>query len=113
MSDRPENSVLLPSSDSSLALHAEGRPVMAGDDPVRFVDTTMLYAPKSGGVKRYLLAKRDWLAANRPLVRHSLVVPGASEAHDGEGLWSIYTAALPLPDGYRFPATKGTWCKRL
>jgi len=81
--------------------------------PAHLVDTTMLYAPKSGGVKRYLTAKRDWLGGARPNVRHSLLVPGASEAHDGEGLWSIYTAALPLPAGYRFPATRGTWRKRL
>ena len=26
------------------------------------IDTTMLFAPRSGGVKRYLLAKRAWLA---------------------------------------------------
>src|SRR3569623_1777032 len=37
------------------------------------VDTTMLFAPRSGGVKRYLLAKRAWFAAQRPGVRHSLV----------------------------------------
>jgi alpha-1,6-mannosyltransferase len=77
------------------------------------VDTTMLYAPKSGGVKRYLEAKRAWLALNRPDVAHSLVVPGPADAHDGEGLWSIYTAALPIGDGYRFPVTKRAWCKRL
>jgi alpha-1,6-mannosyltransferase len=80
---------------------------------VRLVDTTMLYAPKSGGVKRYLEAKRAWLALHRPEVAHSLVVPGPADAHDGEGLWSIYTAALPIGDGYRFPVTKGAWCKRL
>jgi alpha-1,6-mannosyltransferase len=80
---------------------------------VRLVDTTMLYAPKSGGVKRYLEAKRTWLALNRPEVAHSLVVPGPADAHDGEGLWSIYTAALPIGDGYRFPVTKRAWCKRL
>ena len=30
------------------------------------IDTTMMYAPRSGGVKRYLHQKRDWLAARRP-----------------------------------------------
>lgn len=91
------------------------RPRAGAAEPhsIRFVDTTMLYAPKSGGVKRYLTAKREWLAQRRPGVRHSLVVPGETDAHDGDGLWSIYTAALPLADGYRLPATKRTWCKRL
>lgn len=81
--------------------------------PARLVDTTMLYAPRSGGVKRYLSAKRGWIAANRPLVRHSLIVPGASDSYDGRGLWSIYTAPLPFGDGYRWPASKTAWMKRL
>jgi len=108
---KPEAQVFAPISNFALD-RGDGLLRAQAQEPVRFVDTTMLYSPKSGGVKRYLMAKRDWLAAERPAVRHSLVVPGASEAHDGEGLWSIYTAALPLPDGYRFPATKRTWCKR-
>ena len=79
----------------------------------RLVDTTMLYAPRSGGVKRYLSAKRAWLAAHRPQVRHSLIVPGAADSYDGRGLWSIYTAPLPFGDGYRWPASKTAWMKRL
>ncbi|MFC3080036.1 glycosyltransferase [Phenylobacterium terrae] len=81
--------------------------------PTRLVDTTMLYAPRSGGVKRYLLAKRDWLAANRPGVRHNLVLPGRKDAHDGQGLWSIYTAPLPFGKGYRWPVSKTAWMERL
>jgi alpha-1,6-mannosyltransferase len=77
------------------------------------VDTTMLYAPRSGGVKRYLSAKRAWFAAERPQVRHSLVVPGAADGYDGQGLWSIYTAPLPFGDGYRWPASKTAWMRRL
>ena len=73
----------------------------------------MLYAPRSGGVKRYLSAKRAWFAAERPHVRHSLVVPGAADSYDGRGLWSIYTAPLPFGDGYRWPASKSAWMKRL
>jgi alpha-1,6-mannosyltransferase len=79
----------------------------------RLVDTTMLYAPRSGGVKRYLLAKRAWFAAHRPQVRHTLVVPGAADGYDGKGVWSIYTAPLPFGDGYRWPASKTAWMKRL
>jgi alpha-1,6-mannosyltransferase len=81
--------------------------------PVRLVDTTMLYAPRSGGVKRYLSAKRAWLAAHRPQVRHTLIVPGAADSYDGRGLWSIYTAPLPFGDGYRWPASKTAWMNRL
>jgi alpha-1,6-mannosyltransferase len=78
----------------------------------RLVDTTMLYAPKSGGVKRYLTAKRDWLRANRPQVDHSLIVPGEADAYDGEGIWSVYTV-IPFGDGYRLPTSAAAWRRRL
>ncbi|MBC6982521.1 glycosyltransferase [Caulobacter sp. 17J80-11] len=77
------------------------------------VDTTMLYAPESGGVRRYLTAKRAWMARNRPQVRHSLVLPGRRDADDGQGLRSIYTAPLPFGRGYRWPMSKTAWTARL
>lgn len=80
---------------------------------VRLVDTTMLYAPRSGGVRRYLNAKRDWLLDHRPAVNHTLVVPGARDAHDGQGKVSIYAAPLPFGDGYRWPVVKQAWMERL
>jgi alpha-1,6-mannosyltransferase len=83
------------------------------DDPVRLVDTTMLYAPRSGGVRRYLASKRAWLTANRPEVRHTLVVPGARDSYDGQGRVSIYAAPLPFGAGYRWPVVKAAWMERL
>jgi len=83
------------------------------DGPVRLVDTTMLYAPRSGGVRRYLASKRAWLAANRPEVRHTLVVPGARDSYDGQGRVSIYAAPLPFGAGYRWPVVKAAWMDRL
>jgi alpha-1,6-mannosyltransferase len=80
---------------------------------VRLVDTTMLYAPRSGGVRRYLNSKRAWIASNRPDVRHTLVVPGPRDAHDGHGRVSIYAAPLPFGDGYRWPVVKAAWMERL
>ncbi|MBU4435217.1 MAG: glycosyltransferase family 1 protein [Alphaproteobacteria bacterium] len=73
----------------------------------------MLYAPRSGGVRRYLNSKRTWLAENRPGVHHTLVVPGARDAHDGRGRVSIYAAPLPFGDGYRWPVVKQAWMERL
>lgn len=81
--------------------------------PVRLIDTTMLYAPRSGGVRRYLNSKRTWLTAERPDVRHTLVVPGARDAYDGQGRVSIYAAPLPFGDGYRWPVVKQAWMERL
>ncbi|WP_454716359.1 glycosyltransferase family 4 protein [Caulobacter segnis] len=83
------------------------------DGPVRLVDTTMLYAPRSGGVRRYLASKRAWLAANRQDVRHTLVVPGARDSYDGQGRVSIYAAPLPFGAGYRWPMVKAAWMDRL
>jgi alpha-1,6-mannosyltransferase len=83
------------------------------DATPRLVDTTMLYAPKSGGVKRYLTAKRAWFARARPHIRHTLVVPGPRHAYDGNGRLSIYAAPLPFGDGYRWPVGKTAWMKRL
>lgn len=85
----------------------------AGDSRARLVDTTMLYAPRSGGVKRYLTAKRAWLAERRPGVRHTLVVPGDRHGYDGAGRLSIYAAPLPFADGYRWPASRMAWMRRL
>jgi alpha-1,6-mannosyltransferase len=84
-----------------------------GGRPTRLVDTTMLYAPRSGGVKRYLSAKRAWLTAMRPEVRHTLVAPGPRDAHDGHGEVSIYAAPLPFADGYRWPVSTAGWTERL
>lgn len=79
----------------------------------RLVDTTMLFAPRSGGVKRYLMAKRAWLLRHRPGVRHTLVAPGPRDSHDGHGQVSIYAAPLPFGDGYRWPLSKTAWMERL
>ncbi|HWA62847.1 MAG TPA: glycosyltransferase [Caulobacteraceae bacterium] len=94
-------------------LGTQSRLLRAPASRPKLVDTTMLYAPRSGGVKRYLTAKRAWFAAERPNVRHTLVVPGDRHAHDGAGQLSIYAAPLPFGDGYRWPASKTAWMKRL
>ena len=73
------------------------------------IDTTMMYAPRSGGVKRYLTAKRTWLEAHRPDIRHTLVVPGRSTRADGPGLYTVAATKLPFADGYRMPASPNKW----
>jgi alpha-1,6-mannosyltransferase len=95
------------------AARADALARSVSDTGARLVDTTMLYAPKSGGVKRYLTAKRSWFARERPHVRHTLVVPGPRHAYDGAGRLSIYAAPLPFGDGYRWPVGKTAWMKRL
>lgn len=73
------------------------------------IDTTMMYAPRSGGVKRYLTAKREWLTRRRPDLRHTLVVPGAATRVEADGLVTVAAARLPFGDGYRMPASAVKW----
>ena len=40
------------------------------------IDTTMMYAPRSGGVKRYLTAKRAWLVRGANVDRYGIDVVG-------------------------------------
>ncbi len=75
------------------------------------LDTTMLFAPKSGGVKRYLLAKRAWLARTRPELRHTLVVPGPRTRATADGVVSIRAPLIPFGDGYRIPASLRKWTR--
>ena len=84
-------------------------------DEVRphLVDTTMLYAPRSGGVKRYLMAKRAWLSRSRPGIRETLVVPGGRSAADAEGAVTIHAPKLPFGDGYRWPSNTRKWANWL
>ncbi len=73
----------------------------------------MLFAPRSGGVKRYLMAKRAWLAQRRPDLRHSLVVPGRATRASADGMVSISAPLIPFGDGYRIPASLRKWTRIL
>jgi alpha-1,6-mannosyltransferase len=80
--------------------------------PIHLVDATMLFAPKSGGVKRYLLAKRDWIAG-RPHLMHTLVAPGAKPHGHAGGVVTLPAPLLPFGDGYRCPTNLGKWTRAL
>lgn len=84
------------------------RPAL-GDGRPHLLDATMLYAPRSGGVKRYLTAKRAWLTRARPGVRHTLLTPGSKSGVAGEGMLTIRAAKLPFGDGYRWPSNVKRW----
>lgn len=77
------------------------------------VDTTMFHAPRSGGVKRYLLAKRAWMARARPELRHTVVVPSARSANDGRGLVTVGAVKIPFGSGYRWPTSARKWTDAL
>ncbi|HEY8617089.1 glycosyltransferase [Phenylobacterium sp.] len=102
--------VVAPQPENSIRLEPGETPALPGEAAgFHLIDTTMMYAPKSGGVKRYLLAKRAWLEKRRPDMRHTLVVPGARTRAESDGLVTIAATRLPFGDGYRMPASLTKW----
>ena len=89
------------------------RPAGPVDRGFHLIDTTMMYAPKSGGVKRYLNAKRAWLARRRPDIRHTLVTPGPFSRDEGGGHVTLSASRLPFGNGYRMPASVTKWATAL
>ena len=79
---------------------------------MHIVDTTMFFARESGGVKRYLLAKRAWLARNED-IRHTLLTPAAADHDDGTGIVSLASPPLPFSGGYHAPARMKRWGEKL
>ena len=100
---------LFPGLDEEVAETLRVLKASTSDPRPRLVDTTMLYAPRSGGVKRYLLSKKAWLETNRPSVAHSLVVPGARHKAGVDGIVQLHAAKLPFGDGYRWPSSVRRW----
>lgn len=78
---------------------------------MHLLDVTMLYAPTSGGVVRYLRAKRAWLRRHTS-VRHSLLVPGAADARGAGGERYLRTWSL-RPHGHRWPFALRRWSREI
>jgi alpha-1,6-mannosyltransferase len=72
----------------------------------------MFYAPQSGGVRRYLDAKRAWLAHHTPW-RHSLLTPGLHAGEPAPGHYTLPAPPLPFSNGYRFPLHRAAWQRKL
>lgn len=79
---------------------------------LHIVDTTFFFAPHSGGVKRYLLAKNRCLNA-MPGVRHSLLVPGEHTCWAAPGIRQVRAPRLPFAGGYRVPWRLRNWRREL
>jgi len=78
---------------------------------MHLVDTTMFFCPRSGGVKRYLLAKQQWLRRNAPQIVHTLLVPAPQRAVPG--LQTCDALAWRLAEGYRLPLNLPAWQRAL
>lgn len=81
-----------------------GRPVPFPDrrPAPHLVDVTLFYAPTSGGVRRYLLAKHEWLARAR-LLDHTILVPGPADTGLPRHVVTFRSPAAPFGHGYRVP----------
>ena len=79
---------------------------------MHLADITMFYAPQSGGVRRYLDAKRAWLAHHTPY-RHSLLTPGLHAGEPAPGHYALPAPSLPFSNGYRFPLRRAAWQRKL
>jgi alpha-1,6-mannosyltransferase len=63
---------------------------------VKICDITQFYSPVSGGVKRYLHEKIDYIDSHAPGHEHVLIVPGAKTRLKANGRSRIYTIRSPL-----------------
>ena len=79
---------------------------------MHLVDTTLLFSPTSGGVRRYLTAKHQWLGAHTPH-RHSLLVPGVVTELLPGGVSTIAGWRVPGTFNYRLPLSPRRWVRML
>jgi alpha-1,6-mannosyltransferase len=76
------------------------------------VDATLFYSPTSGGVKRYLLAKHQWMREHTGW-RHSLVVPGDSATHAPGDISTVAGRLVPGAFNYRLPLNPLRWSRAI
>lgn len=63
---------------------------------MKIVDLTQFYSPVSGGVKRYLHEKIDYIEKQSPGDQHVLIVPGQKSKMEIRGRSPIYSIRSPL-----------------
>jgi alpha-1,6-mannosyltransferase len=79
---------------------------------MHIVDATLFYSPTSGGVKRYLLAKHEWMRAHTSW-RHSIVVPGAQTTHAPGDVSMVAGGRVPGAFNYRLPLNPLRWVRAI
>lgn len=84
----------------------------AGPSGRHLVDVTLFFAPTSGGVRRYLLAKHDWLTRHTRL-KHTVLVPGPRDSGLPYDFMQFASPAIPFGRGYRLPLRMREFRQRL
>jgi alpha-1,6-mannosyltransferase len=76
------------------------------------VDATLFYSPTSGGVKRYLLAKHEWMRTHTNW-RHSIVVPGERDTLAPGDVSTVAGGRVPGTFNYRLPLNPVRWSRAI
>jgi alpha-1,6-mannosyltransferase len=76
------------------------------------VDATLFFSPTSGGVKRYLLAKHEWMREHTSW-RHSIVVPGEQRTHAPGDISLVRGGRVPGAFNYRLPLNPLRWSRAI
>jgi alpha-1,6-mannosyltransferase len=76
------------------------------------VDATLFFSPTSGGVKRYLLAKHQWMREHTGW-RHTLVVPGENGTHVPGDISTVAGRLVPGAFNYRLPLNPLQWSRAI
>ena len=63
---------------------------------MKICDLTQFYSPVSGGVKRYLHEKINYIDRHAPRDEHVLIVPGAKTSVKANGRSRVYTIRSPI-----------------
>ncbi len=79
---------------------------------MHIVDATLFFSPTSGGVKRYLLAKHEWMRAHTSW-RHSLVVPGECSTYAPGDVTMVAGTRVPGAFNYRLPLNPLRWSRAI
>ena len=79
---------------------------------MHIVDATLFYSPTSGGVKRYLLAKHEWMRSHTSW-RHSIVVPGDHTEVAPDGVSMVEGGLVPGAFNYRLPLNPARWTRAI
>jgi len=76
------------------------------------VDATLFYSPTSGGVKRYLLAKHEWMRKHTGW-QHSIVVPGERSVLQPGDVCTVEGRLVPGAFNYRLPLNPLRWSRAI
>ena len=69
---------------------------------MHLADISLFYAPESGGVKTYLMAKAHWVKQNTR-IRHSIIAPAWGGGRADGAIIRVPSVPIPFVGGYRMP----------